>query len=166
MNLEIERRFLVKGKSWEKLITNQTHILQGYLASSINGWTVRVRITDNKTALITLKANAQGIARHEYEYPIPLNEAIQIFETLSRKITKTRYHLNIKNGDWVVDYFEEANENLIIAEGELNSAEDKIEIPDWCIKEITTECSFSNAGLAKEPFSQWGEAKKRKLLRS
>jgi len=164
MSLEIERRFLIKGKSWQKLIINKTHICQGYITSSIHGWTVRVRITDKKTATLTLKANAQGIARYEYEYPIPLNEAKQIFKTLSKKITKTRYYLELKNGDWVVDCFEEANKNLIIAEVELNSIEEKIELPDWCLKEVTSENSFSNAGLANEPFSEWGEVKARKLL--
>ena len=70
------------------------------------------------------------------------------------KITKTRYQLEINKKNWVVDVFEESNSCLKIAEIELNSESEEIQVPSWCGKEITGIKSLSNASLAKAPISE------------
>ena len=44
MPLEIERRFLVTGPGWRAHAEEPQHLRQGYLASSEDGFTVRVRL--------------------------------------------------------------------------------------------------------------------------
>ena len=51
MALEIERRFLVKGNEWRNISCNAQYLRQGYLTTSINNWTVRIRIEEEENLL-------------------------------------------------------------------------------------------------------------------
>ena len=153
MGLEIERRFLVKGEDWKDLIKRAYSFRQGYLSTNLEGWTVRIRIIDDQKGLITLKTKAEGIANHEFEYEIPIAEAESIWELVPYKLQKIRYELNLNGGSWIVDSFQGENRSLIIAEVELTSQEELIQVPPWCEVEITGKSQMSNAALAKEPIS-------------
>ena len=72
MPLEIERRFLVSGSGWRVHAGEPQPLRQGYLASSEQGFTVRMRLRADGRAWLTLKAPADGIARHEFEYDLSL----------------------------------------------------------------------------------------------
>ena len=71
MALEIERRFLVAGDGWREHSCWERRLLQGYLAGSADGLTLRVRSDGAGAGWLTLKYPAAGIARHEFEYTIP-----------------------------------------------------------------------------------------------
>jgi CYTH domain-containing protein len=76
MALEIERRFLVHGDDWRQAVCWQARLQQGYLVSSAEGFTVRVRTASqagDPQAWITLKTatSADGLVRHEFEYADP-----------------------------------------------------------------------------------------------
>jgi len=73
MSVEIERKFLVEGDTWRSQVASESHIMQGYLASSPEV-TVRVRVKGNQ-AFLTIKGESRGVARSEYEYPIPVVDA-------------------------------------------------------------------------------------------
>ncbi len=77
MALEIERKFLVKGDAWRGL-AEPVRIRQGYVATK-GGTTVRVRVVGDK-AFLTLKDHAVGLVRHEFEYPIPSDDAETILD--------------------------------------------------------------------------------------
>ena len=47
-----------------------------------------------------------------------------------------------------------SNSSLKIAEIELNSESEEIQVPSWCGQEITGIKSLSNASLAKTPISK------------
>tara|TARA_Y100001968_G_scaffold132009_1_gene120476 strand:+ start:1334 stop:1828 length:495 start_codon:yes stop_codon:yes gene_type:complete len=164
MSLEIERRFIVKGDHWKVLAKEYKTIKQGYLISTKEGWTVRVRIMNKKESLITLKYPHSEISRHEFEYLIPLNEAIEIMQMTNFQITKKRYLLNLSPGNWIIDYFEGSNFPLVLAEVELSSPQETIEKPSWCHKEVTGIAEFSNALLAEEPISNWPLDKRHLIL--
>ncbi len=153
MPLEFERRFLVSGEGWKPLVSQSKAIRQGYLSSTIEGWTVRIRIDSNKFSLLTLKSPAEGIGTHEFEYKIPLEEAEQIWELSTHKLTKERFEINLSGGSWIVDCFKGKNFPLVIAEIELASSEETIEKPAWCGQELTGAYHWSNASLAKTPIS-------------
>ena len=153
MAIEIERRFLVLGEEWKKISEGSQKFRQGYLASGINGWNIRIRIYGEEKAWLTLKAKTKSLANNEFEYEIPLNDAEKIWEMTSERIYKTRYFLNISNKKWVIDSFQKQNHPLIIAEIELQSEEEVLEIPKWCIEEITGQYEWSNASLAKSPIN-------------
>ncbi len=154
MGIEIERRFLVKNEDWKSQIILSEEFRQAYLNSSVNEWATRVRIIDNKKAYITLKSTVSGLVNNEFEYPVPIEDAIQLLNLSKYKITKTRYKLKINEKYWVVDSFTGSNTSLKIAEIELSSELEDIKIPSWCGQEITGIKSLSNAYLAKTPISK------------
>ncbi len=153
MGIEIERRFLVENEDWKSLVINREKLSQGYLNSNIDEWTVRVRIIDKEKSFITLKSSLDGFTNHEFEYPLPIKDAIQLLDLSENKLIKTRYSLNINGKSWVVDSFEDFNDSLTIAEIELESELEEIDVPSWCGQEITGIKSLSNASLAKIPIS-------------
>ena len=154
MGIEIERRFLVKNEDWKSKVILSEDFSQAYLNSNSDEWTVRIRIIKRKQAYITLKSFLNGFTNYEFEYQIPIPDAIELFNLSKNKITKTRFQLKIDEKDWVVDSFKGLNSSLTIAEIELNSESEQIKIPSWCGQEITGIKSLSNASLAKKPISE------------
>ena len=154
MGIEIERRFLVENEDWKDQVIRSESLSQAYLNSSVDEWATRVRIIDNNKGYITLKSSLNGLVNYEFEYSIPRKDAIELIQLSKYKITKTRYQLKINKKNWVVDVFEESNSCLKIAEIELNSESEEIQVPSWCGKEITGIKSLSNASLAKAPISE------------
>ena len=154
MGIEIERRFLVQNEDWRSYVILSEDFSQSYLNSTYDDWATRVRLIDNNQAYITLKSSVNGLVNHEFEYPIPTKDAIELFNLSKYKITKTRYQLKINEKNWVVDSFSGNNSSLKIAEIELNSESEAIQIPSWCGQEITGIKSLSNASLAKTPISK------------
>ena len=155
MAIEIERRFLVKGEEWKNLALRHQHLRQGYLVTSLENLTVRVRILDSKKAWLTLKAPAEGISMNEFEYLIPINDAEELWRLAKYKVTKKRYQLTLTQGSWIVDCFEEKNTPLVIAEVELKSVNQSVDLPSWCFQEITSIKKLSNAALAMNPICNW-----------
>ena len=156
MNLEIERRFLIKNNQWKKYIINKVSITQGYLSSNNDGWIVRLR-SENELFKLTLKKHIINSTSLEFEYKIHRSEGNQILSNLKNKIEKQRFYLKINDKDWLVDKFQDLNAPLEIAEIELETEKEKIIIPDFISKEITGIKSFSNYQLSKEPFSTWSK---------
>ena len=155
MGIEIERRFLIDNEDWRSEVILSEEFSQAYLSSNSDEWTTRVRIINNNKAYLTLKSSQNGLINYEFEYPIPHKDANELFNLSKYKITKTRYHLKINRKTWVIDSFGGSNSSLKIAEIELTSESEQIQIPTWCSKEITGIKSLSNASLAKTPISQF-----------
>ena len=155
MGIEIERRFLVGNEDWKSQAIISEDYNQAYLNSSLDSWTIRVRIINKNDSYITLKSSLNGLSNYEFEYSIPIKDAIELIKLSKYKITKTRYQLKINKKYWVVDVFDGTNSSLKIAEIELNSESEEIQVPSWCGQEITGIKSLSNAALAKRPISQF-----------
>ena len=156
MNLEIERRFLIKNNSWRTYIINQVQIIQGYLSSNNDGWIVRLR-SENKEFKLTLKKHIMNSTSLEFEHTIDSNEGNQILSHIKNKIVKQRFYLKVNEQNWIVDIFQDSNAPLEIAEIELASEYEKIFIPDFISKEITGIKIFSNYQLSINPFSSWSD---------
>jgi CYTH domain-containing protein len=165
MALEIERRFLVHGEQWRDAIRSQAQLQQGYLVSGPQGFTVRVR-TAKQEAWLTLKTagSANGLVRHEFEYPIPLEDARNLLDLAPSQLSKWRYGLNWPGGDWVLDVFEGSNAPLVVAEVELQNPDQPVPIPACCVLELTGRPSLSNAALAHHPLAHWPEYQRQQLL--
>ena len=155
MGIEIERRFLVKNEDWKSQVLLSEDFSQAYLTSGLDEWTVRVRIIDSKKSYITLKSSLNGLINNEFEYSIPIEDAIELLNLSKYKIKKTRHQLKINEKCWIVDTFLGLNSSLKIAEIELKSKSETILIPSWCAQEITGIKSLSNASLAKTPISEF-----------
>ncbi|MCP9833851.1 MULTISPECIES: CYTH domain-containing protein [unclassified Cyanobium] len=177
MALEIERRFLVSGDQWRSHALRARAIRQGYLATGNGELTLRVRLAQAPEgameAFLTLKLPAVGAApplagqaltRQEYEYPIPAADAEALLEGSAHQLCKTRYGLDLPGGDWVLDVFEAANAPLVVAEVELEQADQAVPVPAWCSREITGRTDLSNAALAHRPLASWPAAERESLL--
>ncbi|WP_337868474.1 CYTH domain-containing protein [Meiothermus sp.] len=154
MGTETERKFLVKSLAWKKGAVG-TPYRQGYLCRQEER-TVRVRIAGDE-AHLTIKGQALGITRLEYEYPIPLAEARELLDRLCIKplIEKTRYRVEFCGRVWEVDEFMGENRGLVVAEVELESPDQPLELPDWAGEEVTHDPRYLNANLVEHPFSRW-----------
>ena len=156
MAKEIERKFLVKNESF-KLFSTGVIYRQGYLNRD-KARTVRVRVA-GELAFITIKGLTNGMERMEFEYPIPLTDAIEMLETLCVKplIEKLRYKIKCDGHLWEVDEFIGDNEGLTVAEVELKSADEHVFIPDWVGQEVTGDLMYFNSNLVINPFKNWGK---------
>jgi CYTH domain-containing protein len=151
MAIEIERRFLVDKNKWKNEIPEKSlKIKQGYFLIDKTK-TIRVRIQDD-CGFITFKGAAKidGFAKSEFEYSIPLADALFMMENLVDSfIDKTRHIIYFNNMKWEVDEFHEQHSGLFLAEIELNSESQKIELPGWVSDEVTFNYKYSNAWLSQ-----------------
>jgi len=154
MPVEIERKFLVTGNGWRGSGAG-TRYRQGYLSLQA-GASVRVRASHD-AGYLTIKGETSGASRAEYEYPIPLVHANELLDTLCIKpvIEKTRYRVEHRGLVWEVDEFAGENAGLVIAEVELESEGQAIELPDWAGDEVTGDPRYYNASLVSNPWSKW-----------
>lgn len=157
MGKEIERKFLVEIGKWESAEKPAgTLYRQGYILAE-KCKTIRVRCA-GKTGYITIKGQADGISRDEYEYEIPLIDVNEMLEKFCGSVVeKKRYKFMHADKLWEVDVFEGDNQGLVIAEIELNSEDEKFEIPEWAGKEVTGDSRYYNAYLSLHPFKEWAE---------
>lgn len=154
MALEIERRFLIQDDSWRPAYC-RVRCRQGYLVSK-KGLVVRVRII-GEDATLAVKTQASGIARNEYEYAIPLDDAQKLLgEPLQGAVVeKVRHYVTLAGRTWEIDVFEGANAGLSIAEIELADADETFDLPAWAGLEITEDERYLNANLALYPYDSW-----------
>jgi len=154
MPVEIERKFLVHRELWVPT-TKPVPFRQGYLPSS-DGVIVRVRM-EGPEARLTIKGPAQGIARAEYEYPIPVPHAEELLASLCLKpqIVKDRYTEEHLGKTWEIDVFHGLNEGLVVAEIELGGVDEGFERPAWTGLEVSEDSRYNNSELAKRPISTW-----------
>lgn len=152
--IEIERKFLVVSDQWRALATG-TLYRQGYIPT-LDDRTVRVRIAGQQ-GYLTIKGKTQGIARSEFEYQIPVEDAAQLLDTICEAplIEKYRYRIPLDGLVWEVDEFLGENQGLIIAEVELEDVAQAIALPSWIGQEVSGELRYYNSNLAKHPFRRW-----------
>jgi CYTH domain-containing protein len=153
MNIEIERKFLLRNDLWKKNAIG-IHYAQGYLNKAGEN-TFRIRIAGEK-AFLTIKSKSEGISRQEFEYEIPPEDARELLK-LSRTpiIEKIRYKIEYAGKCWEVDEFLGKNKGLYVAEIELDSEDEAFEKPEWIGEEVSGDKRYYNSHLARKPFSEW-----------
>jgi adenylate cyclase len=154
VGVEIERKFLVRGDAWMRL-GEPVFFRQGYL-SSHKDRVVRVRIEGDR-AVMTIKGRNVGAVRGEWEYPIPMADAVELLDRLCEQplIEKYRRRISFAGNVWEVDEFLGANAGLVVAEIELQSEDQQFDKPDWIGDEVTDDLRYLNSSLIKHPFSAW-----------
>jgi adenylate cyclase len=166
MGVEIERKFLLAGEGWRALVERSEPIAQGYLvamASIAAGHaksSVRVRISGEK-AWLNIKSATLGIERQEYEYPIPLDDARHMLDTLADGVLeKVRHHVMLDGAHFEIDEFGGANQGLVVAEIELEAADAAYPTPAWLGAEVSDQVRYYNVNLIDRPFSTWTPAER------
>ena len=144
---EIEYKYLVDQSKWYELRKPEPQtIIQGFLSRS-KELVVRVRVKGEK-GFLTIKGKSEGIARTEFEYLIPVDEAkAMLAEFADKQIIKKRYEINVDGKTWEVDEFEGALEGLNLAELEVESEDENFTLPDWVTKDVSTDPNYFNAVL-------------------
>lgn len=150
----------------EKDLTNPVRITQGYLSITEDS-EVRVR-TKGTQGSITVKGCAEGIGRPEYEYEIPLLDALAMIDDLIPEwvVQKVRYRIPHSGYTIEVDVFVGNNNGLILAEIEVPSADtpcpslppgwETTPVDTWYTKEgLDPATPFANQRLAQYPFREW-----------
>ncbi|MCO6418144.1 CYTH domain-containing protein [Siccirubricoccus sp. KC 17139] len=145
MATEIERKFLVTSDAWqEEAIGPGLRLRQGYLHAGSP--VIRIRQAGD-AAFLTIKGPGL-LARAEFEYPIPPEDAAAMLATLCPPpiIEKTRTRL--RDG-WEVDVFAGHLAGLVLAEIELADADQPFPRPAWLGREVTGDPRYQNNALAR-----------------
>ena len=147
MPLEIERKFLLANDDWKSWVTKRLRIRDGLIASN-NGNKARARISESN-ATITLKSRRRGATRTEFEYAIPYSDAVEMLRTMcdGHVFDKVRHIINHAGAVWHVDVYEGILNGVVIAEVELQHADQKLDLPGWIGKEVTGDPSYRKFNL-------------------
>jgi len=166
MGIEIERKFLVRGEAWRQAAERSQPMAQGYLngLGPIQGGSqkasVRIRI-EGEAAFLNIKSRQLGHTRQEFDYPVPVEDARQLLELcVGGRVEKVRHYVRHAGHLWEVDEFLGENAGLVVAEIELESADEAFVRPDWAGEEVTDQPRYYNLALAERPYSQWSPAER------
>lgn len=154
MAKEIERKFLIDLEEIGSL-NDGTIIKQGYISTKDNT-VVRVRLAGSK-AYLTLKGENKGVTRLEFEYEIPVGDALEMIDALCNGpvVEKTRYLVVHSGHTWEVDIFDGDNKGLVVAEIELESEDEAFDLPHWVTTEVSGDVRYYNSSLLDNPFKNW-----------
>ncbi len=163
MGIEIERKFLLAGDGWREAAHKIVPMAQGYLNdlamvdSGAMNTSVRVRIEGDE-ARLNIKSRELGASRQEFDYLIPMEDARALLALcVGGKIDKKRHYVEHAGHLWEIDEFLGDNAGLVVAEIELDSADEVFAKPDWLGAEATHAQRYYNLALASRPYSQWRE---------
>ena len=146
MGMEIEHKFLVTGNSYRQDATRRCEIKQGFLSRDPER-TVRVRVKDDK-GYITIKGKGTGAAHPEFEYEIPLADALQLMNMCKPPvIEKSRFIVMHEGNRWEVDEFHGKLQGLVIAELEVPDVDYHFSLPCFVGQEVTGDPRYYNSQL-------------------
>ncbi|KZM33985.1 CYTH domain-containing protein [Oerskovia enterophila] len=173
-DFEFERRFLLKDVPVD-LLDAPALIVQSYFLAQ-DGFAIRLRVQASATdatlaastsplhvleehtfdfCALTVKGPTNGGTRYEAEREIDVNVGIEMIRRGGGRIVKTRYSAWLGADGWVIDVFGGANHPLVIAECERSGPVVDLQIPSFCLTEITDDRRFSNDYLSHTPYSGW-----------
>jgi CYTH domain-containing protein len=150
MKQEIERKFLVHAARVPASVRREgARLSQGYLAFQPS---VRVRRSEREheapRAWLTIKGPGL-LAREEYEYEIPADDAPGLLALCAATLTKIRYRVPVGAHVWELDEFTGAHAGLWLAEIELPRPDEPFEQPEWLDHEVTDDARYTNGALAR-----------------
>lgn len=153
--MEIERKWLLDINNIPYDLNQYEHedIEQAYISFSP---TIRIRkITNRRSYVLTTKSKSinGGLSRQEYEINITED---QYNNLLNKKeglvLNKTRYKVKVDNLIYEIDLFHNEYEGLAYLEVEFETEEEarNFNAPEFVVKELTGDSSYSNASLARK----------------
>lgn len=153
MGAEIERKYLVDTARWTPRGPG-TPYRQGYLSSHPER-VVRVRIAGER-AFLTIKGKTAGITRVEHEYSIPVPDAAELLGMCEAPLVEKTRHVEEHGGQtWEIDIFHGVNHGLVMAEIELESETQRVEVPPWAVREVSDDPRYYNSNLIARPYTTW-----------
>ena len=177
-DFEFERRFFVRTPPMELLAEPEpVLIVQSYFLAQ-DGYALRLRVQADGLRLplgpeadplavleeardafefcaVTLKGPMNVGTRYEAEREIDVTVGIEMIRRGGHRIVKNRYAVWLGADGWVVDVFGGENAPLVVAECERSGPVTDLQIPAFCVTELTDDARFANDGLARAPYSGW-----------
>ncbi|KKT81250.1 MAG: hypothetical protein A3B99_05140 [Candidatus Yanofskybacteria bacterium RIFCSPHIGHO2_02_FULL_44_12b] len=153
---EIERRFLVTRLSKSFPTDGKViKIKQAYFEAQGVDKSFRVRISEtgspsrkNLSSVITLKSG-KGRIRKEKEYEIDLRLGNELMKIGNYWLAKNRHLVKHAGMTWEIDFFLEPLDGIILAEIELETPDQKVEMPPWIEEYTEVTDSLTNLHLAR-----------------
>ncbi len=149
MNIEIERKFLLRTNGWRSEVISVERLRDG-LIGVFDGGKIRVRLADSNASL-AIKSPASGLARREFEYHIPRADAEFLLATMSGDliVEKLRYRVFHAGFEWLVDIYEKQLAGIALAEIELDRADREFPLPPWVGREVTDDPRFHKRNMMR-----------------
>ena len=138
--IEKEKKFILKYLPTGLI---PIKIKQGYLMFDKKKQ-FRVRIIDDKKAYIAYKVKIDKNTRSEFEYEIPISDAINLYNSTDIKLEKTRYKTTFEGNIVDIDVYPDGMKVV-----EVEYENELVSIPPYCGDEVTGNKSFSNLSIAK-----------------
>jgi len=153
MQIEIERKYLLKGRPEFPKPAATLEIDQGYIpGEKLIERLRRQRDTNGVTRYFRTVKVGSGVSRAELEDETDARTFDHLWKlTDGRRLKKRRYV--VLNGDdmWEIDEF--TDRPLWLAELEIDRADTPVTIPDWLkpvlVRDVTDEHEYSNISLAR-----------------
>lgn len=146
MSIEIEHKYLVTDESYKRMAFKALDIRQGYL-SRVPERTVRVR-TKGEKGYLTVKGKNEGDSRLEFEYEVPLADAVEMLGLCEKGILeKTRWFVDYEGLTWEIDEYHGAKEGLTVAEVEIPQSGMEYHKPPFIGKNVTGDPAYYNSNL-------------------
>jgi CYTH domain-containing protein len=149
MNMEIERKFLVKQPPGALNDLSHAVIRQGYLIATDTGLELRVR-QKGPNFYQTIKMG-EGLTRTEIEMSLSEGQFNELWpHTEGRRVSKTRYQVPLGDHIAELDLFDGGLAGLLLVEVEFPSEDSSREFPapDWFGVEVTEDKRYKNKWLA------------------
>jgi CYTH domain-containing protein len=177
-DFEFERRFVARDVPRALLDESApTLIVQSYVLAS-DGYALRIRVQSGTAkaelgprtgALDVLEAHAEefdfctltakgpmiGGTRYEAERELDVSVGVEMVRRGGLRIVKNRHSVWLGADGWVIDVFGGADHPLVIAECERSGPVTDLQIPTFCVTEVTDDHRFANDALVHEPFGGW-----------
>lgn len=159
MPAEIERVFLLRALPETMPAGDAWHIEQGYLPpadgtdpTQLEGRLRRIERSDGTLEHVHTLKRGLGLVREELERAIGREEFEREWpRTAGRRLRKVRTRIAHGHRVWEVDRFLDLP--VVLAECELGSADEHLEMPAWLapfvVREVTEEPAFRNSELAR-----------------
>ena len=187
MPQEIERKFLVSDTSYRQLAYAARRMVQGYICSrqgrtvrvrivgdvAVAEGDATVAQGDataaeggattaegDARAFLTIKGPSDdgGLSRYEWEQELSLDDARELLRLCEPgAIDKTRYLVRVGSHTFEVDEFHGANRGLVVAEVELQAADEPFDRPAFLGAEVTGDRRYYNSQLTLHPYSTWAD---------
>lgn len=146
MKIEIERKFLLASDGWRARVRSSERIRDGLLSSQEDK-KVRVRIIGARATLTVKTGRVRGV-REEFEYPIPLADAERLMSLCgSDVLEKVRHYVEHAAVLWEIDLYEGLLSGVALAEVELESRGQVLDLPDWIGREVTDDPAFRKVNM-------------------
>ena len=148
MSIEKERKFLLKElpENFNEMdIFADYEIEQGYLMFG-DDKELRVRIIKGRwhnETMITYKSKIDETSRNEYEYRIPMKDAISLMNSTKIKLKKRRRMVEVDGLEITIDDYPNG---LRIAE--IEYTDELVKIPGWLGEDVTNNKMYSNLEIA------------------